>query len=136
MNGTTGNAGPRHQSTLYLVRRLIRQSVRPYVGWIVLAVVFMALMAGANALIAWLMEPIVNDVFIAKNRDVQGDERFYTVYTPRREQLATIHQTPGGYGLTRAGHDVQVDFVTLNEALEFVFPEAEPVRVHPDVRAS
>ncbi len=75
--------------------------------------------------------------FIAKNRDVAGsEERFYTVYTPRREKLGTVHQTGAGYALERTDHEGRLDFVTLLDALEFLFPEAVPIRVHPDVRAS
>jgi subfamily B ATP-binding cassette protein MsbA len=52
------------------MRRLLRDCVRPY-GWtIVLAVFCMALMAGATALSAWLMKPVVNDIFIGQRHDV------------------------------------------------------------------
>ncbi len=50
------------------MRRLWRESIRPYVGWLVLAVVCMAVMAAATAFSAWLMEPVVNEVFIAQNK--------------------------------------------------------------------
>ena len=57
-------------STRYLIGRLWNDSVRHYVGWIVLAVFSMALMAGANAFSAYLMKPIVDDVFVAKNSEM------------------------------------------------------------------
>ncbi len=50
--------------------RLWRESIRPYLGWILLAVLCMALMAAATAFSAWLMEPVVNEVFIGENRDI------------------------------------------------------------------
>ena len=50
--------------------RLWRESIRPYFGWILLAVFFMAFMAAATAFSAWLMEPVVNEVFISENRDM------------------------------------------------------------------
>ena len=50
------------------MRRLWRESIRSYSGWLILAVFFMALMAGATAFSALLMEPVVNEVFIAENR--------------------------------------------------------------------
>lgn len=50
--------------------RLWRESIRPYFGWILLAVLCMALMAATTAFSAWLMEPVVNEVFIAENRDM------------------------------------------------------------------
>ena len=64
----TGIAAPEgHASTALLMRRLLRESVRPYLGWLALAVVFMVVMAGATALSAWLMKPVVNDVFIGRD---------------------------------------------------------------------
>ena len=44
--------------------------MRHYIGWLGLAVFFMALMAGANAFSAYLMKPIVDDVFVAKNSEM------------------------------------------------------------------
>ncbi len=51
------------------MRRLIGESVRPYAGWLMAALACMALMAGATALSAYLLDPVVNDVFIAHDRD-------------------------------------------------------------------
>lgn len=48
--------------------RLARESIRPYIGWIGLALVCMALVAGATAASAWLMKPVINDVFVDKNK--------------------------------------------------------------------
>ncbi|MBC8337634.1 MAG: lipid A export permease/ATP-binding protein MsbA [Alphaproteobacteria bacterium] len=59
-----------HESTHVLMLRLWRESIRPYFGWILLAVLCMALMAATTAFSAWLMEPVVNEVFIAENRDM------------------------------------------------------------------
>lgn len=50
--------------------RLWRECIRGYVGWLALAVVFMALMAGATALSAYLMKPVVNEIFIAREREM------------------------------------------------------------------
>ena len=52
------------------MRRLLRESVRPYRGWLILALLCMAVMAAATALTAWLMKPVVNDVFFAGNQDI------------------------------------------------------------------
>lgn len=62
--------GVRDNSTRTLMGRLIRDSVRNYVRPLLVAVVFMALVAGATALSAWLMEPVVNELFIAKNSEM------------------------------------------------------------------
>ncbi|MCH7550997.1 MAG: ATP-binding cassette domain-containing protein [Proteobacteria bacterium] len=52
------------------MHRLWRECIRHYLGWIVLAVACMAVMAAATAFSAWLMEPVVNEVFIGENRDM------------------------------------------------------------------
>ncbi len=52
------------------MQRLFRESVHPYLRRIALAVIAMMFMAAATAMSAWLMKPVVNDVFIAQNSDV------------------------------------------------------------------
>ena len=52
------------------MRRLLRDFIRPYMGLLGIAVACMAVMATATALSAWLMKPVVNDVFFAQNRDM------------------------------------------------------------------
>lgn len=59
-----------HVPTHTLVARLWRECVRGYIWKLLLALVFMGLMAGATALSAWLMKPVVNDIFIERNRDM------------------------------------------------------------------
>ncbi|NQV57108.1 MAG: ABC transporter ATP-binding protein, partial [Rhodospirillales bacterium] len=53
-----------------MVGRLARDHIRPYFGWIVLALICMALVAAATGASAWLMKPVINDVFLAKNESV------------------------------------------------------------------
>ncbi len=67
MSGIPASTSEPHVSTVALMRRLLRDSVRPYAGWLVLAVLCMAVMAGATASSAWLMKPVVNDVFIGRD---------------------------------------------------------------------
>jgi subfamily B ATP-binding cassette protein MsbA len=55
-------------STVGLVGRLARESIRPYVGWIVGALACMALVALATGASAWLMEPVINKVFVEKDK--------------------------------------------------------------------
>jgi subfamily B ATP-binding cassette protein MsbA len=57
-------------STAALMRRLARESIRPYWGWIAMAFVFMALVAGTTGLSAKLMEPVINEVFLNKNKSM------------------------------------------------------------------
>jgi subfamily B ATP-binding cassette protein MsbA len=54
-------------STLVLIRRLMKEGIRPYLGKVVLAVVCMVVGAGANAGYALLMDPVVNKIFTERN---------------------------------------------------------------------
>ncbi|MGE5503843.1 MAG: ABC transporter ATP-binding protein [Actinomycetota bacterium] len=56
-------------STLVLMRRLIREGMRPYLGQVVLAVVCMGVSAGATAGTAWLMDPVINKIFLARKAE-------------------------------------------------------------------
>ncbi len=55
-------------STAALIGRLARENIRPYAGWLVLALACMTVVAAATAASAWLMKPVVNQVFFAKNQ--------------------------------------------------------------------
>ncbi len=55
------------KSTRHLVARVLRDYVRPYRAWLALAVLCMTAMAAATAGNAWLMEPILDDVFLSKD---------------------------------------------------------------------
>ncbi len=56
-------------STLVLVRRLMREGMRPYLGKVVLAVICMVVGAAANAGYALLMDPVVNKIFTERQSD-------------------------------------------------------------------
>ncbi len=59
-----------HLSTEVLVRRLARENLRNYWVQLVFALLCMAVVSITTALSAYLMEPVVNDVFIAENEDM------------------------------------------------------------------
>ncbi len=59
-----------HLSTNVLVRRLARDNLRHYWVQLVFALLCMAVVSVTTALSAYLMEPVVNDVFIAENEDM------------------------------------------------------------------
>ncbi|MDE0388855.1 MAG: ABC transporter transmembrane domain-containing protein [Rhodospirillales bacterium] len=59
---------PRPGSTRHLLVRLVRDHVRPHVGRLVLAVLCMALAAGSTAALAYLMEPVLDQIFLEKDR--------------------------------------------------------------------
>lgn len=70
MNDQTLAINYQHQSTSSLMVRLGRTYIHPYIGQIFLAIFFMVIVAAAQGLSAWLMKPIIDDVFIAKDREM------------------------------------------------------------------
>lgn len=50
--------------------RLWRECIRRYAWKLALALVFMGIMATATALSVWLLKPVVNEIFIARDRDM------------------------------------------------------------------
>src|SRR2546430_16221297 len=57
---------PQASGSLALVRRLVRGFMRRHAGAIALAFVCMGLAAGSTALRAWLVEPVLAHIFIAR----------------------------------------------------------------------
>jgi ATP-binding cassette, subfamily B, bacterial MsbA len=55
------------QSTRGLLTRLVANHIRPHWGRVALSIVCMALAAGATAANAWLMEPVLDKVFVARD---------------------------------------------------------------------
>ncbi len=53
-------------TTWALIRRLVREGVSPYRGKVLASLLCMALASGATGLSAWLMKPVVNEVFVSK----------------------------------------------------------------------
>ena len=56
--------------TRVLLARLLKNHVRPHFGRLAAAVLCMLITAGATAGLAQLMEPVLDDVFIEKNRTI------------------------------------------------------------------
>jgi subfamily B ATP-binding cassette protein MsbA len=56
--------------TFSLMKRLIKESVRPYIPQLILALIFMAISSAAAALSMWLLKPVINDIFINQNGDM------------------------------------------------------------------
>ena len=55
-------------TTRAIVERIVREHVRRYIPRILVAIVFMGLVAGSTAGYAWLVQPILDEVFIEKDR--------------------------------------------------------------------
>ncbi len=51
-----------------LIKRLVSEYVRPYIGQMLFGMLWMAVAAAATAANAWLMEPILDDVFLNKDK--------------------------------------------------------------------
>ncbi|HYL31830.1 MAG TPA: lipid A export permease/ATP-binding protein MsbA [Stellaceae bacterium] len=64
-DATPRDTARERSATLPLLRRLIREFVRPYFGRLAIALVCMGIMAGATATNAWLMQPMLDRVFVA-----------------------------------------------------------------------
>ncbi len=58
------------QRSLPLLRRLWREFVRPYSLWLAAAAVASAVVAAATAGSAWLLDPVVNKVFVERDREM------------------------------------------------------------------
>ena len=52
------------------LRRLLREAVKPYAGAFILASGCMALVASSTAALAWLMDPVVNRIFVERRADL------------------------------------------------------------------
>ncbi len=55
-------------TTRAIVERIVREHVRRYIPRILVAIVFMGLVAGSTAGYAWLVQPILDEVFIEKDQ--------------------------------------------------------------------
>lgn len=53
-----------------LMKRLVKTSVRPYVKQLIIALIFMGISSAAAAMSMWLLKPVINDIFMAKNPDM------------------------------------------------------------------
>jgi ATP-binding cassette, subfamily B, bacterial MsbA len=58
---------PAALSTKAIIGRLMREHIRPYIPQMLLAVVFMALVAATTAAYAWMVQPILDEIFIEKD---------------------------------------------------------------------
>ena len=59
-----------YQRSLPLMGRLWREFVRPHALWLVGAAIASAVVAAATAGSAWLLDPVVNKVFVERSRDM------------------------------------------------------------------
>jgi ATP-binding cassette, subfamily B, bacterial MsbA len=89
-----------------LYGRLVREAVAPYAGWFGLAVLCMAAIAVSTAALAWLMDPVVNRVFVDKRADLLWPVGLGVFATFAIKGVATYGQT---VIMTRAGQTILTD---------------------------
>jgi subfamily B ATP-binding cassette protein MsbA len=92
---------PLNRATWPLVARLLRDQVKPYIGYIVFSFVCMLIVAGATALMAKLMEPVLDGAF--RERDF---DQLYIV-------CGVILATFIAKGLANYGQSVSINYVGL-----------------------
>lgn len=51
----------------YLVKRMMRENIKPYFGWFIFAIVLMLIIAGLTGVRAWLVQPALDKVFLEKD---------------------------------------------------------------------
>jgi subfamily B ATP-binding cassette protein MsbA len=67
----TSNVNPNpHHDTMPLLRRLVGVYVRPYFGRLSLAIICMSATAATTAANAWLMQPMLDDVFLKRDAEM------------------------------------------------------------------
>lgn len=54
-------------TTRYLVGRLLREYIRPYIKRLLLAIFFMIVVAGTTGLLAWMVKPAMDEIFVKAN---------------------------------------------------------------------
>ena len=89
-----------------LYRRLVCEAVTPYLGRFLLAGLCMVTVAASTAALAWLMDPVVSQVFVAKRADLLWPVGLAVFATFAIKGLATYGQT---LIMTRVGQTVLTD---------------------------
>ncbi len=90
----------------YLYKRLLREAVVPYAGRILLAGVCMVAVAASTAALAWLMDPVVNRVFVERRADLLWPVGLAVFATFAVKGVAAYGQT---VIMTRVGQTILTD---------------------------
>ena len=99
-----GTSGDTPSRALY--GRLVREAVAPYAGWFGVAVFCMAAVAVSTAALAWLMDPVVNRVFVERRADLLWPVGLGVFATFAVKGAATYGQT---VIMTRTGQTILTD---------------------------
>jgi subfamily B ATP-binding cassette protein MsbA len=90
-----------------LYRRLLREGVLPHIGLFVAAMLCMVVVAASTAALAWLMDPVVNRVFVERRADLLWPVGLAVFATFAFKGAAAYGQT---VLMTRLGQTVLTDF--------------------------
>ncbi len=60
----------RDEKTVLLLKRVVREAVRPYLGYLLLSGLFMTIVAVSTAGTAWLLDPVVDEVFVEQSQEM------------------------------------------------------------------
>ena len=61
---------PSKETTKYLLKRLVRNYVKKHFSKLFLAFLCMVIVASATAINAWMMQPVLDDIFLNKNLEM------------------------------------------------------------------
>lgn len=102
----SGPAQPADAGSIGLIRRLLREQVRPHVGSLALAVFSMAVVAAMTAATAWLLKPAIDQVFTQR-------DPYWTVMVPLAVVAVVVVKAVATYFegtlMTRFGERVVAD---------------------------
>lgn len=113
--------------TFSLMKRLIKESVRPYITQLTLALLFMGISSAAAALSMWLLKPVVNDIFVSKNGDMLWPLGLAIVFVFVAKGLAQFGQTVAMSWLgLRIITDLQVRLYDHLMGLDLAYFHANP----------
>ncbi|WP_419798560.1 MAG: ABC transporter ATP-binding protein [Terasakiella sp.] len=113
--------------TFALMKRLIKESVRPYITQLTLALLFMGISSAAAALSMWLLKPVVNDIFVSKNGDMLWPLGLAIVFVFVAKGLAQYGQTVAMSWLgLRIITDLQVRLYDHLMGLDLAYFHANP----------
>lgn len=102
---TVSHSPASHPPGLY--RRLLREGVLPHIGLFLSAMVCMVVVAASTAALAWLMDPVVNRVFVERRADLLWPVGLAVFASFAFKGLAAYGQT---VLMTRLGQSVLTDF--------------------------
>ena len=58
----------KEEDTLYLLKRLLKEYIKPYFLMLMIAIILMAIVAASSAIHAWMIKPALDDIFLNKSQ--------------------------------------------------------------------